>query len=316
MFWLNKGLVQENDVLKKRVKELESIIESRDIKVSSFLNEIYSELGKTVSQHEIVNGQHGELGTLIARIIEGFENINSSTERSISVSKEVISKTSELSKTADSVAKIAEVGNDYVIKMKSLIDSLGQQSTKSSESMEKLHSRSIEIENIVTTISGIAEQTNLLALNASIEAARAGEQGKGFAVVAGEVRKLAEITSESTKTIADLTKRIQLEVNTAITESKSSVTIVDNCVGLSAETTEKLENTIRGINKVKEELNNVLSGISSQNELSVSVLNDFLKTKEIFNKVNKAIVQHIDDAEVVDNHLAKEIKRINEFKVI
>ena len=41
----------------------------------------------------------------------------------------------------------------------------------------------------------------MLALNASIEAARAGEAGKGFAVVAEEVRKLADDTSTSVKSI-------------------------------------------------------------------------------------------------------------------
>ena len=79
----------------------------------------------------------------------------------------------------------------------------------SAKLVDKLGERSVEIGEIVETISAIADQTNLLALNAAIEAARAGEHGRGFTVVSEEVRKLAGESQLSAEKINDLITGIQ-----------------------------------------------------------------------------------------------------------
>ncbi|MEF2279646.1 methyl-accepting chemotaxis protein [Deinococcus sp. YIM 134068] len=83
--------------------------------------------------------------------------------------------------------------------------------------IKTLGERSLEIQDIVDTISRLSSQTNLLALNAAIEAAGAGAAGSRFAIVADEVRKLADSSAQATARIATLIKTVQLEIQEVVT---------------------------------------------------------------------------------------------------
>ena len=84
------------------------------------------------------------------------------------------------------------------------------------------------ISDIVGMIDEIAFQTNLLALNAAVEAARAGEAGRGFAVVAGEVRALAQRSSQASKEIKTL-------IANSNTQVKHGVELVNKAGGALGE---------------------------------------------------------------------------------
>jgi len=86
-----------------------------------------------------------------------------------------------------------------------------------SETMRALDASSREVSSVTEAISALALQTNMLALNASIEASRAGSAGSGFAVVAGEVRRLAERSTESSRKIAGIVQTMQSSVTHVIT---------------------------------------------------------------------------------------------------
>lgn len=105
------------------------------------------------------------------------------------------------------------------------------------ESVRKGMAEAIEQSNAITeinvladTILGITSQTNLLSLNAAIEAARAGEAGRGFAVVAGEIRKLAEKSSETASGIHDVVRGVYSSVERMRTNSEAILSFIDQNV--------------------------------------------------------------------------------------
>jgi len=98
--------------------------------------------------------------------------------------------------------------------------------------------------NINAVMENIASQTNLLSMNAAIEAARAGESGKGFAVVAGEIRKLAESSSEQSRTIGEVLKKISESI-TKITGSTDNVMNRFEAIDQGVRTVAEQEEVIR-----------------------------------------------------------------------
>ena len=104
----------------------------------------------------------------------------------------------------------------------------GQQAlAKSIESINNIQASSVRMAEIVRVIGEIANQTNLLAFNAAIEAARAGQHGIGFSVVAGEVRKLAERSSQAAREIANLIDESVMYINQGASVSKEAASSFD-----------------------------------------------------------------------------------------
>ena len=111
---------------------------------------------------------------------------------------------------------------------------------KAIEAIELIQKSSSEMADIVKVIGDIAGQTNLLAFNAAIEAARAGEHGVGFSVVAGEVRKLAERSSQAAREIAKLIDESVTRVNVGSDRSQHAKTAFERIVGSVSKTSESI----------------------------------------------------------------------------
>jgi twitching motility protein PilJ len=110
-----------------------------------------------------------------------------------------------------------------------------------SKRVKNLGDRSLEISEIVETISRIAEQTNLLAVNAAIESSGAGEAGLRFAVVADQVRKLAEESAYAAERVSVLIRTVQDEVQEVITGVEAGTREVEEGYRVASQAGQRLE---------------------------------------------------------------------------
>jgi methyl-accepting chemotaxis protein len=124
---------------------------------------------------------------------------------------------------------------------------------------------------INSVMENIASQTNLLSMNAAIEAAHAGEAGKGFAVVADEIRKLAENSSEQSKTIGSVLKKITDSIN-KITKSTGNVL-------------NKFEAIDSGVKTVAQQEGNIRNAMEEQGQGSKQILDSIGKVNDITSQV-------------------------------
>jgi methyl-accepting chemotaxis protein len=133
---------------------------------------------------------------------------------------------------------------------------------------------------INSVMENIASQTNLLSMNAAIEAAHAGEAGKGFAVVADEIRKLAESSSEQSKTIGTVLKKMKEAVD-KITVSTENVLdkfeAIDSSIKIVAEQEDNIRNAMEEQGHGSKQ---ILEAISFVNEVTQQVKGGSLEMLE------------------------------------
>jgi len=186
-------------------------------------------VGQLGSLQTTMNTAFGNLGSILLEVKSLMERVTGIVSQLKAASGEISHQSqlqaSSMQQTTSTMTEIANgvhVVDAEVRKAQAVVTQSNQQAAEVDKAMantlaamQKVQSNSGRIEEIISLIDSIAFQTNLLALNAAVEAARAGEHGRGFAVVAGEVRALAQKSSDAAKNIKTLIDNTTRDVSSA-----------------------------------------------------------------------------------------------------
>lgn len=273
----NGDLTVEGQVHKKN--ELGLLTESFNIFIQKIRNLIYEAKetsNKVASSAENIMETSDEVSKIIEEVANNITNVaeNSSNQAELSEqSKESVnSVVIGLNSITQHTVYINKLANKAMEAVSEGIESLKYQDNKMSDTkstsqnvtsvISNLSAKSKEIGAVIEFINGTTEQISLLALNASIEAARAGESGKGFAVVANEVKKLAEISKDSTYKINNLILDIQTDIEKAVVEvSNTNISIDEQVKSLNS-----TNNAFNLIQKSVSEVTNKIKDVSTETE--------------------------------------------------
>ncbi|MGK0467980.1 methyl-accepting chemotaxis protein [Clostridium sp.] len=292
----------------KEQKEVRFHNETKD-----FVQDISKLLGDTVKQHHIVDSEHDVLGELASKIGIHMDEISDLTRNTNGLTDSLYSEGNKLIEITEDTVKKSYEGRDAIDEMVDIIKSLENENRNNTESINELARKFSKVHEVVQLITSISSQTNLLALNAAIEAARAGEQGKGFTVVAGEIKKLAEMTKQSTKDISNLIGSIEDETKVVLNNSSRSNEVIVSGVSASSNAAEKIEGSLSSIAKVEQEVKVVMGILTEQKCHIENMSKEIVDVDGILKITSESIIGHIEKASIVDRQMEETERQLSAY---
>ncbi|MDR2597478.1 MAG: methyl-accepting chemotaxis protein [Treponema sp.] len=266
-----RGLVM---IIKQQAGVLQDIgndLSSNMTETAAAINEITANIQSI--KNRIINQSASvtETNATMEQVIININKLNGHVEDQSRNVSQVSSAIEEMVANIGSVTQtlVNNANNVNTLKESSEIGRNGLQEVATD--IQEIARESEGLLEINAVMENIASQTNLLSMNAAIEAAHAGEAGKGFAVVADEIRKLAESSSEQSKTIGTVLKKIAESI-TKITGSTENVLKRFEAIDSGVKTVSDQEENIRNaMEEQGEGSKQVLQGVGSLNELTQNV---------------------------------------------
>lgn len=253
--------------MRETLKQIAAITENLSEKAENS-NQLSSKLFQAAKgQSEGMEQLDKIVKQLAQAIVEIAENATSLADIVKETEKEGNLAVENMSETTDA----AREGQSRMEKVSGSMTSIGGEVETLGRMIEEIGEAAEKIDTITHTISEIAEETNLLSLNASIEAARAGEAGRGFAIVAGQIKKLAETSSDAASEISQLIASVTRLMKGTAEQSQENLARVREGIEMSEEASMAFGQIYEKIRTTGNILDSMMQKMRQVDDVSVTV---------------------------------------------
>ncbi|MDR0321240.1 MAG: methyl-accepting chemotaxis protein [Treponema sp.] len=313
------AIKEQTSILSDTGNELSSNMTETAAAVNEITANIQSIKSRVINQSASVTETNATMEQMTVNIDKLNDHVESQTDSVSQSSSAVEEMLANIQSVTNTLVKNTENVND--LSSASEVGRVGLQTV--AEDIQKISRESEDLMKINAVMKNIASQTNLLSMNAAIESAHAGEAGRGFAVVANEIRKLAESSSEQSKTIGIALKTIKDSID-KITNSTGNVLTEFEVINNDVKTVAEQEESIRCAMKEQDQGSNmILTVIGKLNEITQQVKDESTEmlegSKEVIQeskhleKVTQEITGSMNEMASGTEQINVAVNRVNEI---
>lgn len=262
-----------------------------------------------------VGASIAEMAGSIRQVAANSDTLKESSDATASSASQMDALTKQMEESiraaagiAEAVFQDAEAGRSTVEATISGIGQIREASQTTSQAIDALSAKILNIGTILAMIEAVTEQTSLLSLNAAIIAAQAGEHGRGFAVVAEEIRELSDHTSNSTREIAGVIDAIHQETDKVVQAIASTEKSVSEGEELSRASGAALKKVVQGIQEVDRRMEQIAEATREQTLGSRSIMIEMEKVAQMVDQTVNATREQSGSA----NSIMAAVERMKE----
>lgn len=237
--------------LASQINNLLSRVHQAVLEISRSSTQLNGSAGQLALTAGLIQQHNSPQEQVIHSMAAAVEQMSSSVAEITSTMEELSASSTQIADHSQSVVDVANLTLESSKRGAGAMQELEQHMTgihnnyeQSLQDILDLGNQSKEISKVMDLINNVADQTKLIAFNAALEASSAGEAGKRFSVVAGEIRRLADSVTESTRSIEERTQAIQNAISRLVITSEKAVNSVRSGLDVSMETARELQELV------------------------------------------------------------------------